>query len=347
MDAPDTKGFYKKIRIAAIREEVPGVKTFILEGDAVANYQAGQFITLIVWHNGIEERRSYSFSSSPGEKATITVKRVDNGLMSRYLIDEAQVGDEIETIGTAGMFTLPENINNYKQLFFFVAGVGITPIYSLIKTALIRYPHLLMTLVYSNSNIESTVFYKELRQLENEYSNLNIIWLFSNAKNLSHARLSKWMMPGLLRKNSIALREETLYYLCGPYPYMRMVTWSLEEYNILPGQIKKEFFDTKTPVFKAIPADKALHQVTLLTPDGQYQYPTQYPDTILSAARKAGITLPYSCNTGKCGTCIAKCLTGTVWHSYNEVLTDADLEKGLILTCTSYPIGGDIIISKT
>lgn len=337
---------YPAIPVKNIIEEVAGVKTFVLSNDGGIQYQPGQFITLVAYHNDIEERRSYSFSSCPGiDEPAITVKRVDNGFMSRYLIDDVQAGDQLHSIGTAGMFVLPADIARYKQLFLFAAGVGVTPVYSIIKAALKEHPHLLVTLVYSNSNVESTVFYDELKKQEAENSRLNIVWLFSNAKDLSKARLSKWMMPELLRKNNIAPKEETLYYLCGPFPYMRMVAWALEEQNVPSDNIKKENFDTKLPVFKVKPSDILPHKVTLLTQGQSYEYIAEYPETILSAARKAGVDLPFSCNTGKCGTCVAKCISGEVWHSYNEVLTDADMDKGLILTCTGHPINGDVAIS--
>ncbi|MFL5771700.1 MAG: 2Fe-2S iron-sulfur cluster-binding protein [Flavisolibacter sp.] len=70
-----------------------------------------------------------------------------------------------------------------------------------------------------------------------------------------------------------------------------------------------------------------------------------YPDTILQSAKKAGITLPYSCETGRCGNCAARCVHGKVWLSYNEVLTEKELEKGLTLTCVGHPVGGDVILN--
>jgi len=67
----------------------------------------------------------------------------------------------------------------------------------------------------------------------------------------------------------------------------------------------------------------------------------EYPDSILKSARKAGISLPYSCETGRCGNCVALCRKGTIWHSNNEVLMDADIARGMILTCTGHPVDGD------
>ena len=77
---------------------------------------------------------------------------------------------------------------------------------------------------------------------------------------------------------------------------------------------------------------------------GKYNYDVKvyYPDSVLKAAKKQGLSLPYSCEVGRCGNCLAKCVKGKVWHSYNEVLTDKELENGMVLTCVAHPVGGDI-----
>jgi ferredoxin-NADP reductase len=348
IERPEAASSFQTVTIAAIRQETEDVKTFILQpaNGADIAYKAGQFITFVAYHTGKEERRSYSFSSAPAlnQPAAITVKRVENGFFSRYLFDEAKPGDELYTIGTSGFYTLPDDMIGTKQLFFFAAGVGITPIISLIKTVLHQYPAIDITLVYSNSNIASTVFYKELTELETRYANLRIIHLFSDSKNLLKARLSKWMVPELLKANLKADKAETLFYLCGPFAYMRMVVLSLEEYGVPAANIRKENFNTTLAVLKQIPSDTNVHEVTLELNGKRYQFPSQYPSSILQSARKHGLNLPYSCNTGRCGTCAAHCTSGKVWHSYNEVLTDVELTSGIVLTCVAYPIDGDVTI---
>ena len=94
-----------------------------------------------------------------------------------------------------------------------------------------------------------------------------------------------------------------------------------------------------------MPPDKATHQVKIEQGEQKYTLPVNYPDSILKAAQKKGIQLPYSCEVGRCGNCVAKSVQGTVWHSYNEVLTDKDLEQGLVLTCVGHPVGGDVKLS--
>ena len=336
--------------ITSIKEETAGVKTFTVTyaDDSDIHYEAGQFITFAFTHHGREERRSFSISSSPADSKLLyfTVKRVDNGAYSRLLVDRAKVGDHLQTTGAAGLFTLPTDMNAYKQVMFFAAGIGITPIFSLIKTILHTEPGKIVTLIYSNRSKEDVVFYHALNALAAAFPNrLKIEFLYSTAFDLKRARLSKELIPVLLGEYVAVPKEQTLFYICGPFAYMRMAILALEEQGIHTEHIRKENFNTNDrQVKKAEPPDKASHTVTLIHSGQQYQFAVQYPETILQAAKKQGISLPYSCEVGRCGSCAARCTGGQVWLSYNEVLMDMDLKHGAILTCTGYPMGGDVII---
>src|ERR1043165_4696913 len=125
-------GLYKTIRIAGINEEIKDFKTFAFADDHNITYKPGQYVTLVYHSHNVETRRSYSITSTPAlkEPLSIGVKRIENGLLSRKLVDTAVIGDELVTIGSGGLFVLPDDIHNYKQIFFFAAGSGITPVYS-------------------------------------------------------------------------------------------------------------------------------------------------------------------------------------------------------------------------
>ena len=341
---------YTPVVITAIRVEVPGVKTFTLsyaDGPPIA-YRAGQFITFVFQHHGREERRSFSISSCPdtGEPLSITVKRVDNGAYSRLLTDKAQAGDMLYTTGVAGLFVLPADMSSIQQVFLFAAGIGITPVFSLLKSLLTTQPATFVTLIYSNRVAGEVAFFNELEELRRRFpSRLAIEYLMSTSFNLARARLNKALVPILLQEYSRVPPVQQLFYICGPYTYMRMVIYALEEHGIKDEQIRKENFNTdERTVTVAAPPDKDPHQVTLVHNGERRTITVQFPETILQAAQRNGIALPYSCEAGRCGSCAARCLQGKVWLSYNEVLMDTDLKHGSILTCTGYPVGGDVEI---
>lgn len=336
--------------ITSIREGTQGVKTFTLtyEGGSNIPYAAGQFITFVFTHHGREERRSFSISSCPvlNEPLSFTVKRIDNGAYSRLLIDRAKEGDKLYTTGAAGLFTLPENMGSYEQVFFLAAGIGITPVFSLIKTLLYTQKDKRVVLIYSNRSKEEVVFYNELNALATQFPDrFKVEFLYSTSFDLARARLSKALLPVLLREYALFPLQKTLFYICGPFDYMRMAIISLEEQGIHNEQIRKENFNTNNrQIKKTEPPDKAAHQATIKFNGKEYRFPIQYPDTILQAAKKHGVALPYSCEVGRCGSCAAICTKGKVWLSYNEVLMDLDLKHGSILTCVGHPIDGDITI---
>ena len=144
----------KQISVKEITPETSDAKTFTLErltGEKT-DYKPGQFLTIIFETPSGEFRRNYSISSSPvaEEALQITIKRIANGLFSRKMVDLVKPGDILTTIGANGFFTLPDNLLSVEQLFLLAAGSGITPVYSILKTVLYRYPKIKVTLIYSN-----------------------------------------------------------------------------------------------------------------------------------------------------------------------------------------------------
>jgi ring-1,2-phenylacetyl-CoA epoxidase subunit PaaE len=340
---------YKPVVIEHIHQEVEGFKTFTFKEGHGIQYKAGQYLTFVQQTTHEAIRRSYSIVSSPEleEPLTIGVKRIENGRFSRELVDHARVGDELLTTGAGGFFTLPTDTSNIRQIFFLAAGSGITPIYSLLKTVLHFHPHIQVVLIYSNSSPESTIFLNELNQLglPGQPNELKLHLLFSNSPNLLMARLNRELLMELTRKHSVCDFDKALFYICGPEAYMRMCTYTLQEQGVHRDNIRKEtFIVQRKEIPKTTPPDKELHKVTIQYGTDRFKLNVQYPDTILQAARKQDVMLPYSCETGRCGNCVAKCIEGKVWLSYNEVLTDKDLQAGLTLTCVGYPVNGDVLL---
>lgn len=343
-DAPVT------LVVRDVISETADTKSFVLsckhDLQLAPRYKAGQFLTFVFTRlNGGEVRRNYSISSSPAlqESLTITVKRIANGEFSRHLVDTVRPGDELRTIGASGFFLLPEQSSSYRKLFFFAAGSGITPIFSLIKTALVASPALQLVLVYSNKTLQSTIFYDQLQALQQQYpAQLRIVFIFSDHFNLLTARLNSNLLTKILSTYQEFPDEQVLFYICGPLDYMRLLTIFLQTRGTPATQIRKEIFHIEKPARVPRPPDEGEHQVSLHFRKSNFSFNVQYPVTILQAARRQGISLPYSCESGQCGTCVARCVSGKVWMYNNEVLTDDELEKGLVLTCTGYPIDGDV-----
>lgn len=338
----------RQLKVTGLIQESKDAKTFVLEplNGWKPEYKPGQFLTL-VFHTGYgEKRRSYSMSSSPetDQQLAITIKKLDNGEFSRALLATVKVGDILESTGIAGQFTLPENDPLIRQFFFVAAGSGITPCFSLIKTLLHTTDHQ-VTLIYSNKSKEDTIFYEKLKELQELYrERFTIKFLFSNEHGIYNTRLSSWLLDQLIDQYLRVGRNEVMFYVCGPFDYMLTVQITLlsrfpashvvkENYSSLPRKIKEQ------------PPDTEAHQAMISIGGQTFSVSAQYPESILEAAIRQGIQLPYSCKAGRCASCVATCSKGKVWMAYNEVLTDDEVAKGRILVCQSFAVGGDVEIT--
>jgi ferredoxin-NADP reductase len=333
-------------RIAHIIPETKDAKTFMLQPtkqEEQLSYKAGQFITLVFDTKFGEKRRSYSISSSPdlNEPFSITIKKVENGEFSRLLIAHAKEGDILNSSGISGFFQLPDKTDYIDQFFFLAAGSGITPCYAIIKT-LLATTKMQIVLIYSNRKESDTIFYNQLQSLQHQHQQqLQIHFLFSHYNDVHRSRLSNWLLQHLLKTYLLTKKQKAMFYLCGPFDYMQMVNITLLIEGISPANIRKENFNALPRKEKPAPPDKDAHTVIIQFENKIHQVTVQYPFSILAAAKAAKIDIPYSCEAGRCGSCVATCIKGKIWMAYNEVLMDDEIAKGSILCCQAYPVEGD------
>ncbi len=333
-----------QLRVEDIKQETADAATFFLSNATGARipYLAGQFLTLVFNHHEQEIRRSYSLSSSPDEKLpAITIKRVANGEISRFMLAKVKKGDVLSAVPPAGKFILGNEAAKAANLIYFAAGSGIVPVYSQIKYLLAREGHSKIVLFYSNNNLSDILFDKELRALQTAHPNrLKIVHLISTQGN----RLTNLNLEGLLKLHLQNGIYNAQYYMCGPFAYMRMIRLTLLFMGIEPANIRKENF-----VLETVPvADNAVvyppQNIKLEFNGETYSIAVGENQSILQAALQNDIALPYSCRAGMCSTCIAKCISGKVDMSVNDVLLDADLAGGWVLTCTGHPVSDDVVV---
>ena len=309
-------------------------------------YKAGQFLTLIFKRNNKELRRSYSLCSSPeiDEPLSIAIKRVENGEISRFLHHTVRVGDILYALPPNGQFIYEPEPDLKRTVFLFAAGVGITPVLSIIKTALLAERFSKIILVYSSRSVDETLFYKELNKLqESNLERFKIIYVSSQAKNLLMARLNVFLIEKIVKEDMAFDTEDALFYTCGPIDYMVTCRITLLRMGYDMRQIKRETFvipedevdddDTTEREVK----DKTTYEVILKLNDHEYKIAVPYNKTILQAGLENKIDIPYSCRAGICSTCTATCTKGGVRMDYNEILMDDEVARGRVLVCTGHP----------
>lgn len=337
----------QKLRVIAVIKqptEVIQINFETLNGEKL-NYLAGQFITLVFQVNGKEQRRSYSFCSSPvhDEPIAVAVKLVENGEISRFMHHQIAVGDIVEIAEPNGLFVYNDKREIERTVLLFAAGVGITPLFSILKTALLTEVNSKIVLIYSSRSADDTLFLDEIVAWQASYPDrLKVIHLFSNSKNLMRARLNGFLINQLVRENMVFDKNDALFYICGPYDYMDVCKITLLGAGFESEQIKKETFvmpedeiDEDDTTEKVI--DKNTYSIILHFQGNVHHLSVPWPKRILEVSLANKINIPYSCSGGVCSTCTATCVAGGVRMDYNEVLTDDEVANGRVLVCTGHP----------
>ena len=339
-------------KVIQVITETPDAKTYVLEeaNRKPVTWDAGQSLTFLFNHPGHEIRRSYSICTTQGidKHVAITVKKKENGEISRHILHTWQPGTLVNSLPPAGRFIIETDPAQKRQLWFIAAGSGIVPMLALIKKALYQEPGSHITLLYQNHDERNIIYHQPLQQLALQYpQRFTRIDLLSNPidEDTKPARLNNWLLEKIISANlpsttlpSTPLRTAipTLFYTCGPEPFMRMVQFTLRVLGFNEDQLRKEHFVIEPIRKPAFTMPSTAFKVVLHYAHQTHHFTSAWPDTILQAAQKQGIALPYSCNAGRCATCAAHCHKGSVTMSNNEVLTDKDLQAGLVLTCTGY-----------
>jgi ring-1,2-phenylacetyl-CoA epoxidase subunit PaaE len=317
-------------------------------------YKAGQFLTVIVEIAGKKHRRSYSMSSSPREGAlAISVKKVYNGLVSNYLVDHVKVGDSLEVLEPMGNFTLEAFPSQTRSLVFVAGGSGITPIISMIRTVLPAEPNSKLYLIYGSRNEEGIIFKKELDQLELDYpAQLKVMHVLTQPSYTwtgYKSRINQASMVTFLKQDlGITDLVNSQYYMCGPTGMMDEVLKSLSLFNVPSENIHKESFVThagqNTDETVTENTGSSNFEITINYEGKTHTLEVKPSETILEAALKLDIDLPYSCQAGMCTACLGKCTSGEVSMDEEDGLTDAEIKQGYILTCVAHPKTAGVVI---
>jgi ring-1,2-phenylacetyl-CoA epoxidase subunit PaaE len=342
------------LTISRIIRQPNNIVTFEFQTHETIGFKAGQFITLEFDTPYKKLRRSYSLHNSPllAEPMAISVKRVENGEVSRLMQDDLKVGDTLTAFEPMGQFVF-EPQQKPRTLFLIGAGSGITPLFSILKTALLAEPQSKIVLIYSNQSTQHTLFYNELLALQQQYpTQLVIEFLFSNSKYLQRARLNRDILEQWVNQHVQHAKADALFYTCGPADYMLMCRIVLLGMGFEAEQIKKETFvlpedeadDDDETLHLEEPKDTNTYTVLLTYKQQSYTLKVPYNQTILDTALQHNIYLPYSCQAGMCSTCAGLCTQGKTRMRYNEVLTDREVANGKVLLCTAHPMENDVVI---
>ncbi|MFC5753167.1 2Fe-2S iron-sulfur cluster-binding protein [Actinomadura rugatobispora] len=320
-------GFHP-VRIKRIVQETADARTYVL--DAPFPYRAGQFLTF----KACGTLRSYSMSSSPDtdDELMTTVKRVPGGLVSNWMHDNLAEGDELSATLPAGVFCLRET---EAPLVAFCGGSGVTPILSLVKSALATTGRRVRVLS-ANRDAGSVIFRAALDELAERHPDR-----FEIRQHLDDA--GGFVTAGQVREFTGGDRDAD-FYLCGPEPFMDLAEGALLEHGVDAEQIFAERFEHSSDSADPSAAEEKEGTVTIVLDGKRRTVPQHTGETLLESARRAGLTPPFSCEAGNCATCIAQITQGEAKMRVNNALDDDEVTEGWVLTCQGEPVTPEVTV---
>ena len=338
---------YFQVPVAEVVRETDEACSLVLDVPPslapVFGYQPGQFVTVRVPSDLCGSvARCYSLSSSPvlGERPTITVKRTGGGYASNWICDRVRAGTVLDLLPPAGMFS-PRSLDG--DFLLFAAGSGITPVMSILKSAL-HAGRGRVVLVYANRDERSVIFSELLRGLASEFAGRLVVvhWLDSLLGVPSATALAALIRP------YAALYPSGEAFICGPAPYLALVREALGRLRVPGARVHVErFLSLAENPFEAVAVeDGALAATLSVTLDGattQLSWPAGA--RMLDVLIDAGLDAPYSCRQGICGACACQLTSGEVEMAHNEVLAEGDLAEGYILACQALALTPGVSIT--
>ncbi len=317
-------------------------------------FRAGQHLTLRADIGGEEVRRNYSLCVAPDAgEWLVTVKRIAGGVFSNWVGDALKVGDMIDVMPPHGSFTTAFDGAQSRRYVGFAGGSGITPIISLIRTALAAEPKSRFTLFYGNRDAGSIIFLEALAGLKDRYIGRFEIYHFLSDEagevDLFNGMLDRATCDAAIEALVGEAREVDAWFICGPGPMMDAAEAALVEREVAKGRIHIERFTAGRPSAAVAAAlaqlqTEAAGLAISVTLDGRTRKVEFDGKNILDSARDAGMPAPFACKAGVCATCRAKVVKGKVEMAARYGLTDEEIAAGYVLTCQSVPVGEGVAV---
>lgn len=329
------------LTVADVIDETADARSIVFEipdehKDAFTDYKPGQFLTLRIPSDQTGSvARCYSLASSPATDTLpkVTVKRTADGYGSNWVCDNLAAGTQIEVLPPSGVFT-PRTLDD--PLLLIAAGSGVTPVMSILKTALASST-VPVVFFYANRSVDNVIFSSELDELARANADrLTVVHWLETEKGLpSDSALAEIFAP----------YAGHIAYMCGPGPFMDAVHRALdtagfahhdvhtEVYNSLSGD---PFADHELAEVSA--DEQAAAAVVEVELDGEtHELTWPRSRSLIDIMLDAGLDAPYSCQEGECGSCACTLTEGSVEMDNDGALDPEDIEDGYILGCQAHP----------
>jgi ring-1,2-phenylacetyl-CoA epoxidase subunit PaaE len=351
-------GFHS-LTIKDVRRETDDAVSLLLELPAALSdtfrFSPGQHLTLRADLDGDDIRRNYSICAAPEDgELRVAIKRIEGGVFSTWANQTLRAGAVLEVMPPHGSFTWKFDPARAATYAAFAGGSGITPILSLLKSALNAEPKSSFILLYGNRASNGIMFLEELAALKNRFmSRLQIYHFLEDEEEevaLFNGRLDSDKVARVLQ---LLIDPETIdaAFICGPGPMMDAVEAGLVGAGVPEDRILIERFTVGRPSEAQAAAAreierKAAGRMVEVTLDGRKRKLAFDAEkgSILENARAAGLPAPFACKAGVCATCRAKLVSGEVTMKANYGLSQEEVAQGYVLTCQAVPLTDDVML---
>ncbi len=353
-----------RLRVTDIIHETPTTKTFRFErtDGPLPPFRPGQYVNVFVDVDGVLTSRPYSISSPPGNPPTssglgetleLTVRDKPGGFVAPYLLNEVQVGDELETTGPAGSF-YHEPLIDGDELVFLAGGSGITPFMSIIRDALQRDRPLNIHLLYGSRVPADVIYGDKLAEMAAHHPNLHYSLVISEPPpgyegltgfldaNLIREQLGDPSTSGSTtspRSSEQVVRGKT-FYVCGPQVMYDYCLAALTELGVPRHKIKRELYGPPDDVTQEPGWPEELSVDTAFDVEivgrGTIRAPAGEP--LINSLERYGVVMPAICRAGECSACRTRLLSGQVFMPAHTSLRESDRQHGYVHACVSYPL---------
>jgi ring-1,2-phenylacetyl-CoA epoxidase subunit PaaE len=318
-------------------------------------HDAGQYLTLRRVIDGCEERRTYSIVTPPGAaELRIGVREQTGGRMSRELATRLSPGERLEVGTPMGRFRTAVDASRARSYAAFAAGSGITPVLSLAADILAREPASRFTLIYGNRSMSRTMFLEDTLALKNRHlGRFSVYFVMSREPQqapLLNGRIDAHKVEALAAQFADIARADE-YFVCGPGDMVDAVRGALQRLNP-SAPVRFERFaaprqaaaGTGSQAARSVdaaelPPGEVLAQISVVMDGRRRSFPMAPTDaSVLAAAERAGLDLPFSCRAGICATCRTKLKSGQAVMAHNIALEPWEVAAGFILCCQARPL---------
>jgi ring-1,2-phenylacetyl-CoA epoxidase subunit PaaE len=315
-------------------------------------FTQGQYLTLRTEVGGEDLRRSYSICSGLDDgHLRVGIRLLPGGAFSGWAVNHLRAGQTLQVLPPQGRFNVPLDPQARRHVLLIAAGSGITPMLSLICTMLARERHTRCTLIYGNRQLASTMFREELEDLKDRYlTRFTLHHVFSREAQdapLFNGRLDEARIGEFLR-TLVPAESVDEAFICGPTGMIDGALAALAAAGVAPEHVHVERFgDVQAASAHHVEERDAPHARVTLVVDGlerAVEFRLGDP-SILAAARRTGLDVPYSCQAGVCSTCKGRLLDGEVRMDRNFALTAAEVEAGFVLCCQAHPLTERVVIT--